>query len=157
VHARADQIWPWLVQMGYGRGGLYSYDWLDRLFGYLDGPSATTILPQYQSLAEGDILPIGRGGGFPVRRVDRPRSLVFAGEAEGTRWMWEFGLYPTDVSHTRLVTRYRGQVRPGLWSKALLHLLDPAAVLMTRRMLIGIKQRAERLATSERKTEGMPS
>ena len=45
VNAPPGDIWPWLVQMGQGRGGLYSYDWLDRLFGFLDRPSATRILP----------------------------------------------------------------------------------------------------------------
>ena len=49
VNARAEHIWPWLVQIGYRRGGLYSYDWLDRLFGYLDRPSATRILPEFST------------------------------------------------------------------------------------------------------------
>jgi hypothetical protein len=67
VDARPEQIWPWLMQMGYQRGGLYSYDWLDRLFGFLDRPSANCILPQFQRLEAGDEIPIGRGGGFPVK------------------------------------------------------------------------------------------
>ena len=49
VNARPEHIWPWLVQMGYQRGGLYSYDWLDRLFGYLDRPSATRISPSFST------------------------------------------------------------------------------------------------------------
>ena len=57
VNARPEHIWPWLVQIGYQRGGLYSYDWLDRLFGYLDRPSATCILPEFQHLAVGDTIP----------------------------------------------------------------------------------------------------
>ena len=56
--------------MGYRRGGLYSYDWLDRLFGYLDAPSADRILPEWQLLAAGDEIPIGRGGGLPVRAIE---------------------------------------------------------------------------------------
>jgi hypothetical protein len=48
VHAPPEDIWPWLVQMGHQRGGLYSYDWLDRLFGFLDRPSANRILPEFQ-------------------------------------------------------------------------------------------------------------
>ena len=51
INAAPEDIWPWLVQIGYQRGGLYSYDWLDRLFGYLDRPSATRILPEFQALA----------------------------------------------------------------------------------------------------------
>ena len=58
INARPEHIWPWLVQMGYQRGGLYSYDWLDRLFGFLDRPSATQILPEFQHLAVGDAIPL---------------------------------------------------------------------------------------------------
>ena len=53
IDARPEFIWPWLLQLGKGRGGLYSYDWLDRLFGYLDAPSATRVLPQFQQLQAG--------------------------------------------------------------------------------------------------------
>src|SRR4029077_11994230 len=66
IDARPEQIWPWLVQMGYRRGGLYSYDWLDRVFGCLDRPSATRILPEFQDLAVGDEIPLGRGPAWPV-------------------------------------------------------------------------------------------
>ena len=61
VDAPPEDVWPWLVQMGYRRGGLYSYDWLDRLFGYLDRPSANRVLPEFQHLAVGDVIPLGRG------------------------------------------------------------------------------------------------
>lgn len=54
VNAPTEDIWPWLLQIGYQRGGLYSYDWLDRLFGFLDRPSTTRILPEFQQLAVGD-------------------------------------------------------------------------------------------------------
>lgn len=50
VRARPGEIWPWLAQMGKGRGGLYSIDWLDRVFGMLDAPSAERILPEWQDL-----------------------------------------------------------------------------------------------------------
>jgi hypothetical protein len=54
IKADATQVWPWLVQMGDGRGGLYSYDWLDQLFGFISGPSANTVLPEHQRLEVGD-------------------------------------------------------------------------------------------------------
>ena len=79
VGARPEHIWPWLVQMGYQRGGLYSYDWLDRLFGYLDRQSAHSILPEFQRLAVGDEIPIGRGQGFPVTAIEPNRALVLSG------------------------------------------------------------------------------
>jgi hypothetical protein len=77
VNARPEHIWPWLVQMGYQRGGLYSYDWLDRLFGYLDRPSATRILPEFQHLAVGDAIPLGWGPSWPVAAIEpNPRARV---------------------------------------------------------------------------------
>ena len=82
VKAPPADIWPWLVQLGYQRGGLYSYDWLDRLFGFLDRPSATHILPEFQQLAVGDkvLARTPRGahrlspGTAPRARPDQPGS-----------------------------------------------------------------------------------
>src|SRR6185295_17709528 len=79
IGAAPADVWPWLVQLGYQRGGLYSYDWLDRLFGYLDRPSAERILPEFQSLKAGDEIPVGRGPGFPVHIADPRRALVLGG------------------------------------------------------------------------------
>ena len=61
IRAQPNEVWPWLVQMGAGRGGLYSYDWLDRLLGYVGSPSSDQILPQFQELAVGDVIPLGEG------------------------------------------------------------------------------------------------
>jgi hypothetical protein len=54
INAQPAEIWPWLVQMGYQRGGLYSYDWLDRLFGILDRPSADRIIPEFETNLRSD-------------------------------------------------------------------------------------------------------
>lgn len=59
VNAPPEAVWPWLLQTGYQRGGLYSYDWLERLFGFLDRPSANRILPEFQHLAVGDRIRLG--------------------------------------------------------------------------------------------------
>jgi hypothetical protein len=146
VHAGPQHVWPWLVQMGRGRGGLYSYDLLDRLFGYLDAPSATTVLPRYQQLQPGDEIPIGKGGNFPVRIVDPPRSLVLGGSQQGFAWSWEFALDQVDATHTRIISRNRGNTAQTLGARLFMPLLGVAAFLMTRRMLIGVAERAERLA-----------
>jgi hypothetical protein len=145
VAAAPECIWPWLVQIGYRRGGLYSYDWLDRLFGYLDRPSADRILPEFQRLVVGDEIPIGRGGGFPVTSINPGRELVLSGGGDGFQWVWEFGLYPIDATRTRLVSRNIVRVPPTVGSWILMRVIEPAAFLMTRRMLLGIRQRAERL------------
>lgn len=87
VDAPPADIWPWLVQMGYRRGGWYSYDWLDRLFGFLDAPSAERILPEFQRLEVGDVIPVGRGAGFPVKALEPFRTLVLGGDSGGVQWI----------------------------------------------------------------------
>jgi hypothetical protein len=149
VNAPPDHIWPWLVQIGYQRGGLYSYDWLDRLFGYLDRPSATRILPEFQHLAVGDAIPLGRGPSWPVAVIEPRRALVLDMRDMGAfDWVWQFGLYPVDGGSTRLVSRSRVRTR-GLWARLLTYAIEPAGFLMTRRMLLGIRQRAERLTAKD--------
>jgi hypothetical protein len=71
IEAPPDRVWPWLVQMGYGRAGWYSYDALDN-----KQPSATTIEDAWQSLAVGDIMPTHPGGGFEVKVVEPGHALV---------------------------------------------------------------------------------
>jgi hypothetical protein len=149
VDARPEHIWPWLVQMGYHRGGLYSYDWLDRLFGYLDRPSADSILSQCQQLAVGDEIPLGRGQGFPVTAIEPYRALVLSGAANGLVWVWQFGLYPIDPTRTRVVSRNRVRIPRSVRAWLMMRVMEPAAFLMTRRMLLGLKQRAEALAVAE--------
>jgi hypothetical protein len=146
VNAKPEHIWPWLVQMGYQRGGLYSYDWLDRLFGFLDRPSANRILPEFQHLAVGDKIPLPRGMGYPVAAIEPGRALVLdMRNMWGTDWVWQFGLYAVDEKRTRLVSR--STLRPlTIWTWLLdILVIEPAAFFMTRRMLLGLKQRAETL------------
>ena len=148
INAPPDHIWPWLVQIGYQRGGLYSYDWLDRLFGYLDRPSVTRILPEFQHLAVGDRIPLGVGPSWPVAAIEPDRSLVLdMRNMGGFDWVWQFGLYPIDRKRTRLVSRSR--VHPqNLWTQLVTYVIEPAGFLMTRRMLLGIKERAEALRSA---------
>jgi hypothetical protein len=149
INARPEHIWPWLVQIGYQRGGLYSYDWLDRLFGFLDRPSATRILPEFQRLAVGDKIPLGRGPSWPVAVIEPHRALVLDMRNMGDLvWVWQFLLYRVDEKRTRLVSRSRVRTR-SLWARLLTHAIEPSGFVMTRRMLLGLKQRAEALASSD--------
>jgi hypothetical protein len=148
VNAPPEHIWPWLVQIGYQRGGLYSYDWLDRLFGYLDRPSASCILPEFQHLAVGDQIPLGRGPSWPVATIEPNRALVLdMRNIGGFDWVWQFGLYTVDDKHSRLVSRSRVRTQTA-WARLFTYAIEPAGFLMTRRMLLGLKQRAEALATA---------
>ena len=149
VNARPEDIWPWLVQIGYQRGGLYSYDWLDRLFGFLDRPSATRILPEFQQLAVGDKVPWGSTGTELTVEVLEPlRALALSYQTGGFAWVWQFSLYPLDEQRTRFVTRGTERVpnHPGWWLG--MPIMEPAAFIMTRRMLLGVKERAETLRAS---------
>ena len=104
INAKPEHIWPWLVQIGYQRGGLYSYDWLDRVFGYLDRPSATRILPEFQNLKVGDHIPLGQGPSWPVAVLEPNRALVLDMRKTGpVDWVWQFGLFPIDNARTQLV------------------------------------------------------
>ena len=146
VAAEPRDIWPWLVQMGDGRGGLYSLDLLDMLFGYIHAPSADVVLPQYQGLAVGDVIPLGRGPDWPVMIVDRERALVVEPVERGRDVV--LGHHPDRRRHARLVSRVR--LRTG--NRWLLWVLAPAIDLpwfvMERQMLRGIARRAEALARS---------
>ena len=137
------------VQIGYQRGGLYSYDWLDRLFGYLDRPSATRILPEFQNLAVGDEIPLGRGPSWPVAAVEPNRALVLdMRNLGGFDWVWQFGLYKVDENRTQVVSRSCVRTRSA-WARLATYVIEPAGFLMTRRMLLGLKERAEALRAAK--------
>lgn len=145
VNAPPEAIWPWLVQLGYQRGGLYSYDWLDRLFGFLDRPSATRILPACQHLAVGDTIRLGPREELTVAALDPLRALVLRYQAHGMAWVWQFGLYPLDQQRTRLVSRGTERMPHTLSAWVGMRVMEPAAFIMTRRMLLNLKERAETL------------
>jgi hypothetical protein len=148
IRARPADVWPWLAQLGYRRGGLYSYDWLDRLFGYLDRPSAEEILAEYQSIKAGDTIPLGRGPDWPVVEADPQRTLVLE-PIEG-KVTWSFVLVPIDDGATRLITRVRFRAEPAIAGRLTMAVMNPAAFVMTRKMLLGIKRRAEAVARRRR-------
>jgi hypothetical protein len=147
IDARPGDVWPWLMQMGDVRGGLYSYDFLDRLFGFTHEQSAKQILG-YDDLQPGDVIPIGRGGDFPVREVILDRALVLAGADSETTWMWSLVLEPLDGGRTRLISRNLGVFPGGIKGALMRYVIDTAAIVMTRRMLLNLKGRAEGMALS---------
>jgi hypothetical protein len=148
VDAPPAAIWPWLVQMGSGRGGVYTYDWIENLLG-LNMHSAREILPQFQDLKTGDELPLGPGR--PAMRVavcDPEHTLTFQ-FADGN-WVWIFALFAGD-GETRLISRNR-IAAAGAPPARLFNMLvmEPGSLIMERKMLLGIKQRAEDLARATR-------
>jgi len=145
IEAPPDDIWPWLVQMGYRRGGLYSYDWLDRVFGVLDRPSANEVLPAFQQIAVGDTIRLGPREELTVAALQEKRALVLRYSAHQFEWVWQFGLYPLNEQRTRLITRGTERYKNTVGAWLLMRVMEPAAFVMTRKMLLGVKQRAEGL------------
>ena len=145
VDAPPDDVWPWLVQMGFQRGGLYSYDWLDRLFGFLDRPSASRVLTEFQDLRVGDKILLGPRQELTVTALEPSRALVLSYNGHGFEWVWQFGLYPLNTNRTRLVSRGTERFANTVGAWLFMRVMEPAALVMTRRMLLGLKQRAETL------------
>ena len=138
IAAPPDQVWPWLVQIGLGRAGWYSYDWIDN-----DGrPSADRIIPEHQDLHVGQMITMLPGYGPRVRSFDPGRYLL-AGDAE--EGVWCLALAPVEGG-TRLISRWRLNRRLTPANAFLMLLSDPGAFIMERKMLKGIKARAERVA-----------
>ena len=181
IDAPPAEVWPWLVQMGYGRGGWYSFDKLD-----MKGSSADHLMPEFQELAEGDLVPTHPGGGFVARLVERDAALVLyldtelvheqmesavaehgADALEGTdesesvglqfagamgdmtmpefRATWAFSLQPEPDGSTRLIERMRlSTADAGLPGRLGMPFMGLGVFAMTRKHMLGLKERAER-------------
>jgi hypothetical protein len=161
VNAKSKAVWAWLVQMGQGRGGLFSYDWLENLAG-LDIHTLDHIAPELQTLNVGDAVPLGPGpnNGFFVAAIEPGRvlSLRLCDSKRGgaidhtqSRWVdvtWSFFVVPIASDRTRLISRFRVGSRPErVVALAYALLLEIPHFVMERKMLLGIKQRAERLSS----------
>ncbi len=183
ISAAPDGIWPWLTQMGFGRGGWYSYDRLDNA-----GGSVRRILPEFQDLKVGDTVPAFPGGGFRVESIEPGRSLVLyldselmkqqteaaraaaiaaapsggdgsqkkspaglqaAGAMGGMtmpqmRGTWAMVLDPVDATQTRLIERMRIETpEPSKGQRMGLPFMGMGVFFMTRKQMLGIKERAE--------------
>jgi hypothetical protein len=145
IAAPVDLVWPWLVQMGPGRAGAYTYDWIENVLG-LNMHSADVIIPELQELSVGDEWQLGSRG--PVLRVallEPQRALVV--RSDDGNWVWALVL-DAGPATTRLISRNRIAMPGAPWlQRALaLYVMEPGSLIMERKMLLGIKTRAERLA-----------
>lgn len=146
IEAPAAEVWKWLVQIGKGRGGMYSYDWLENIIG-LNIHSANEIREELQHLAIGDrivVVPSGwmgmkAGYSFPVARVDDGHSIVLRQAPPEHPWdgVWSFVIAPAGSERCRLISRSRTRRRAGLGGHILevaSEIGDPITLLMTRKM-----------------------
>ena len=141
IDAPAKAIWPWIAQMGPApRGGAYTYDWIENLLG-LDMHSVDNVLPEFQHPEVGDTI----GYGANRMRVERVEpEHVLAWRSEDGNWVWAFVLEDRR-GKTRLISRNRFRLRTVATRLGMIP-MEPASLVMERKMLFGIKQRAERLA-----------
>jgi len=159
INASPAQIWPWLVQIGQGRGGFYSYDWIENAMG-LDIHTADQILSECQDLKVGDLIPLSEDEfGVPVAILEPQKSLVLHGdtrvpgpgnapimkEGDYMATVWGFHLIPQEDGNTRLVERIFID-----WNESPLNtffyrvFLEPGSFIMEQKMLRGIKARVEK-------------
>jgi hypothetical protein len=150
IRASAEQVWPWLAQLGQGRGGFYSYDSLENLVG-CDIHSADRIVPEWQDVAVGDNVRFAPEVGLDVALLERERSLVLCGgvpigkTAPPYDFTWAFALRDRPDGTTRLLVRERyAYTRP--WAPLLVEPTEAVSFVMSQKMLRGIKDRAERAA-----------
>lgn len=160
INAPVEAVWPWLVQIGQGRGGFYSYNLLENMMG-LDIHSAAQIVPEWQDLQAGDRIPLEPGGGgYTVAEIVPNRHLVLYTDGRGDSELdkvfrqanaastWTFLLDRLDNQRTRLVVRWRARWDLSGSPVSLLIglMLDPIEFLMERKMMQGIRGRAEAAA-----------
>jgi hypothetical protein len=173
IDAPPEAVWPWLVQMGFGRAGWYSYDALD-----MRGKSADRIVPEWQTLEVGDIVPNSPTGGFAVKAVDRGKALVLYSDTDlvasqetaaeqaaptkvpaglatsgavlrGTPTdfaaSWAFVIEPLDGGRSRLIERFRVRFgEAGPSFRVVGPLVGAGVFVMLQRQMLGIRDRAQR-------------
>jgi len=148
VHAVADQVWPWIAQLGQGRGGFYSYDALENLVG-CDIHSADQIVSEWQDIKVGDQINLHPEVGLGVTVVEQGRALVLRGGVPMGAvpppydFTWAFVMRDQPDGTTRLLVRER-YAYTQRWARFLVEPVSMASFAMSQRMLRGIRDRAER-------------
>ncbi len=133
-------MWPWLAQMGPSpRGGVYTYDWIENLLG-LDIHSVDRILPEFQNPQLGDSIALGENR-MEIARLDPGEVLSF--RSDDGNWVWTFVLR-AENGGTRLISRNRFRL-PTRAARIGILPIEPGSLVMERKMLYGIRERAERL------------
>ena len=150
IKASAGAVWPWLLQLGQGRGGFYSYQRLENVIG-CDIHNADLIIPELQELKVGDLVRLGPDGmpAFSVAAIEPGSALTLRGDmpdpkGKTTTWIWIFFLVPIDDQTTRLMVRTRLKYASNFGNTLMWRVFtDPISFNMERKMLQGIKTRAE--------------
>ncbi len=160
IHTTPQDIWPWIIQLGYRRGGFYSYDWLERQAGLTGLHSADRVMPDWQEIHSGDTISISPVTPMEVSILAPERALVLhiimnpftAQVVDRDRqpdspymdWSWAFLLEPVNPTTTRFLIRVRADFQPQPMGRILSWLLiEPVHFIMESKMMRGIQIRAE--------------
>lgn len=152
IDAPPEAVWPWLVQMGVDRAGLYTYTWIENGLLRLGVTNADRIVPEWQHLAVGDIIaytpeeyPTGRTGPY-VATLEPNRALVLCNGKQGEPCpgTMQIVLNSQPDGATRLIVRNRSSADTPLLATLPDRILEPGYFVMQRGMMLGIKERAER-------------
>jgi hypothetical protein len=143
INGTPQEIWPWLLQMGYTRAGFYGYDILENLGSPRGIQSAQSILPEFQNFKVGDEVPISPASTLVFYAIEPNQYLIWRGITGRGSFTWV--LYPLDKNHTRLVSRVRWSYPSWTQPEALFldlftEFTDHLAV---RKILQGVKGRVE--------------
>ena len=158
IQAPVTEVWPWLAQIGQGRGGFYSYTWIENLMG-CNIHNADRVRPEWQNLKAGDAIRLHpKVPPIPAVIVEPGRVIVLHGDTrqgpisnlakpgDYLATTWTFYLEPVDEHATRLVERFRLDYNPTSMNTFFYRaVLEPGSFIMERKMLLGIKERAEKL------------
>jgi hypothetical protein len=150
VRASAGQVWPWIAQLGQGRGGFYSYDFLENLAG-CDIHSADRVVHGWQDIKIGDKVKLAPAVGLDVAALEEGRSLVLRGgvpmgnasPSYDFTWAWVLRDEPGGTSRLLVRERY-AYTRP--WARFIVEPVEAVSFVMTQKMLRGIRDRAEQVA-----------
>jgi hypothetical protein len=147
IRRSPDVVWPWIAQLGQGRGGFYSYDFLENLVG-CDIHSADRVVPELQQLEVGDEIRLAPAAGLKVAVLEPGRALVLQGSLPIARTppfdsTWAFVLCEQPDGTTRLLSRERYGYRRW-WAPFVVEPTQAMSFVMSRKMLLGIRDRAER-------------
>ncbi|NVB38545.1 SRPBCC family protein [Pseudenhygromyxa sp. WMMC2535] len=171
IEAPPEQVWPWLIQIGYERAGWYSYDVLEDMAGagkFVDGDSADRVVPELQTLKVGDEIKLHEQLAFQVHAMNAPRELIMVDARDnetGARFdpssserpadfhcaSWAFILeepegdeLPEFAGGTRLLIRWRIDYTPTRSNEIMWKaFVEPINFVMERKMMLGLRKRAE--------------
>jgi len=161
INAATNDIWPWIAQLGQGRGGFYSYDWLENLVVRADLHNADRIVPEWQQIAVGADVRLAPEVPLRVVALEPGRALVIRGSvpmgkvAPPYEFTWAFVLLRQQDGTTRLVVRERYQYTHR-WAALIVQPAQLVSCLMTPKMLRGVKTRAEQAPDGANRTLPLP-